>query len=136
MPYEDAMKLVTRNFETYMKEMREKAARAPPLSAALAAARPGLPPARASPIPLAPAPAPKPEFALPDSDTHYLLNLLADNRYLALDELDKVLRYLDLRYERLARQQGLPSRRGKNIFTFKAKCTIVMECMFSYVPTG
>jgi hypothetical protein len=120
MPYEDAMKLIARNFETYMQEMREKAARAP--AAVISAARPGLPPVRAAPLAVVAAPAPKPEFVLPDSDTHYLLNLLADNRYLALDELDKVLRYLDLRYERLARQQGVPDRRGKMLLCY-------LECM-------
>ena len=111
MPYEDAMKLIARNFEAYLLDLRAKSARSVTPLATPAAGRPVLPPTRVVPSSV-PSVVTKPEFVLPDSDTHYLLNLLADNRYLTLDELHKVLRYLELRYDRLARTQGLPSHRG------------------------
>ena len=111
MPYEDAMKLIARNFEAYLIELRAKSARSVTPLVTPPAGRPVLPPTHVVPAAV-PSVVAKPEFVLPDSDTHYLLNLLADNRYLTLDELHKVLRYLELRYDRLARSQGVPCHRG------------------------
>lgn len=110
MPYEDAMKLIARNFEAYLIELRAKSARSVTPLVPPPSGRPVLPPTHVVPAAV-PSVVAKPEFVLPDSDTHYLLNLLADNRYLTLDELHKVLRYLELRYDRLARSQGVPCHR-------------------------
>ena len=100
MPLEDAMKLVARNFDAYLKDLREKQLRAagPPTAAPMSAAA-----------------AAKAEFTLPDAETHYLLNLLADNRFLSIEELDTVLRYLDDRRDRLATLQGLPTKKGEGL---------------------
>ena len=68
MPFDDAMSLVARSFETYLQTQKEKAAA--PASAT----------SRAVP----------PPFLPPPPDMSYLLNLLADNRQLTIEELDKV----------------------------------------------
>jgi radial spoke head protein 4A len=83
MPFEDALNLITRNFETYTQEVREKAG--------------GVPSAGKSD---------PPEFIPPDQNTHYLLNLLADNRILTLEELDTVIAYLNKRRDRIVAVKG------------------------------
>ena len=80
MPLDDAIVLIARNFEAYMLELREKAT---------------------APV-VAPAPAPKKDFVPPDQHTVYLLNLLADSRFLTVDELDRVISYLQTRRHQLA----------------------------------
>lgn len=97
MPQEDAMVLVARNYERYKTECREKERDEIARQAAKMAdeavlqererpgpgdegARGGHPPA-----------------------IQTLLNLLADNRYLTAEEMDKVINYLRDRKERLLR---------------------------------
>lgn len=94
MPIDDAMSLVARSFETYLQSLRDKSQAAPP-----AAAAPLLP--ATSSTEGAP-------FVPPGADITYLLNLLADNRQLTVEELDKVLTYLT---ERREKQFGPPARR-------------------------
>ena len=103
MPLDDAMALISRNFEAYVKELREKAltvAAAPPVPA----------PSPAAAVTAAAA-AKTPEFVVPDKQTHYLLNLLADNRILTLEELDTVIKYLEERRRKLLEAKGI--RPGK-----------------------
>ena len=89
MPVEDAMTLITRSFETYMQKEREKAPAAP------------------APVERAPPPArPAPPFLPPGPDISYLLNLLADNRQLTTEELDKVIVYLRERRDKLYEAEG------------------------------
>lgn len=95
MPMEDALSLVSRNFEAYVKELREKAL-APPTPAPAPAPTP-------APAALAPS---KPDFIAPDAQMSYLLNLLADNRHLTAEELDKVVQYLRERRDRIIESQG------------------------------
>ena len=102
MPLKDALTLMKSDFE----EVRERIAKGLPLSA---------PAVASSPTPAAPAPPPAaaarpppatgtgdPAFVQPDKHTHYLLNLLADNRILTLEELDTVMDYLQERRKKLA----------------------------------
>lgn len=87
MPVDDAITLVTRSFDKYMLEKQErmsKEATSPEDSVAKKA----------------------PDFLRPTANTLYLLNLLADNRYLTVDELDTVLDYLQLRRDRLVKSLG------------------------------
>ena len=88
MPLDDAIVLIARNFEAYMLELREKA----------------------TATVVAPAPAPKKDFVPPDQHTVYLLNLLADSRFLTVDELDRVISYLQTRRHQLA--EGTPKAPG------------------------
>ena len=76
MPLDDALTLITRNFVDYDKARREKSA----------------------------------EHGVtvkhPDSEISYLLNLLADSKYLKIDELNKVIRYLSERRDALIVKEG------------------------------
>ena len=90
MPLEDALKLIVRTFEAYIQEIREKATAPPP-----------------APPPPAPARRDTPEFLPPDEHTAYLLNLLADNRILTLEELERVIGYLEKRRKVYLEQKGL-----------------------------
>lgn len=81
------MKLVASSFEKYIQTQREKVA-APPAA------------------PVAPT---MPPFLPPPADVAYLLNLLADNRQLTLEELDKVIDYLRQRKDKLAGAEGVKS---------------------------
>ena len=78
MPLEDALSLVTRNFEKYLKTLREK-------------------PVTPSSKVLIP----------PDSQLSYLLNLLADGRHLTLDELQTVGDFVGERKRRLMEAEGI-----------------------------
>ena len=89
MPLDDAIVLIARNFEAYMLELREKAT---------------------APV-VAPTPvAPKKDFIPPDQHTVYLFNLLADSRFLTVEELDRVISYLQSRRHQLA--DGMPKAAG------------------------
>ena len=57
------------------------------------------------------------DFNPPDHDTAYLLNLAADNRFLTLEELNKVIRYLNDRRDRLAAKQGVVAKPAGNMFS-------------------
>ena len=86
MPAMDAMTLLAKHFDIYLQDLRSKMSNTGPgVSAA-------------------------PEFIPPDKETHYLLNLLADNRILTVEELDKVIAYLE---QRRARIQGRKPAPGK-----------------------
>ena len=89
MPAADAMVLIAKHFEIYLQDLRQK----------MGAKTAGAPAA--------------PEFIPPDKETHYLLNLLADNRILTVAELDKVISYLE---QRRARIQGRKTVAGNNTF--------------------
>ena len=93
MPLDDAIDLVVSSFESYIQSQREKAA-APP--AATTAAVPGSATARAAP----------PPFIPPSSDVSYLLNLLADNRQLTVEEIEKVVDYLQERKNKMLVAEG------------------------------
>ena len=90
MPLEDALAFVSRNFVDYLKEKELKAVQTAP-----APAKPAI----------------STDFTPPDKQTSYLLNLLADNRFLTVDELDNVVDYLLSRREQLAKQTGAPTRK-------------------------
>ena len=77
MPYEDAITLVQKNYEEYRKKKAE---------ATTAAA--------------------SQDFLKPDSKQAYLLNLLADNRFLTVEELDTVILYLTQRKEQILQKEG------------------------------
>lgn len=81
MPLEDAIKLVNKSFHEYLKTVYEKTT-------------PIIDPGSLDIMP-------------PDSEISYLLNLLMDNRFLTVDELNKLIRYLIDRRDRvIAKQQG------------------------------
>lgn len=81
MPVDDAVALIGRSFDAYQLAKREKEA------AAVAARAP-------------------PPFVPPSQDILYLLNLLADKRQLTVDELDKVIKYLTERRDKLLEAEG------------------------------
>ena len=80
MPYEDAVTLVQRNYEEYRKKKAEAAAAVTTQQS---------------------------DFLKPDSKQAYLLNLLADNRFLTMEELDAVIQYLTLRREHALKKEGV-----------------------------
>lgn len=88
MPLEDAIGLMGRSFEKYVDDLREKAnkEKAAESSAATDAplSGPSGAPSGSAMVPIPP----------PSADIKYLLNLLADNQPLTLDELDSVINYL------------------------------------------
>ena len=92
MPLDDAVDLVVSSFESYIQSQREKAA-APAAAAASAASTAAT---RAAP----------PPFVPPSSDISYLLNLLADNRQLTIEEIEKVVDYLQERKNKMLIADG------------------------------
>ncbi|ESO82865.1 hypothetical protein LOTGIDRAFT_96255, partial [Lottia gigantea] len=92
MPLEDAIALISKTFEAYLKERSEKL--------------------RATALPPTAVAAP---FIPPTSDVSYLLNLLADNRQLTVIELEKVIVYLKSRRDKMLEAEGrqLPNENGK-----------------------
>ena len=107
MPLDDAIDLVVSSFESYIQSQREKAS-AP--AVATTAAAPGSATARAAP----------PPFIPPSSDVSYLLNLLADNRQLTVEEIEKVVDYLQERKNKMlvaeGRQPSTPAVNSKWLF--------------------
>lgn len=104
MPVEDAMSLVGRSFEKYVQTLKEKAAgAAAPAAAAAAVAVPVATPA---------AGARPPPFLPPSKEVSYLLNLLADNRQLTLEELDKIIMYLRDRRDKMIESERRPVAGG------------------------
>ena len=99
MPLDDAVDLVVSSFESYIQSQREKAA-AP--TAASTASRTAPPP-----------------FVPPSSDISYLLNLLADNRQLTIEEIEKVVDYLQERKNKMLIAEGRqPAPAANSKFTF------------------
>ncbi len=119
MPLDDAMILVKRNFDNYIAEMREKANRLPPAAALPAVA----------PIPT--------DYLPPDKHTHYLLNLLADGRVLTLEELDRVLGYLeDRRVKMLAKTAGPPRRPPGEISVMQLSVYFIQVTVYVCIVYG
>jgi len=84
MPVDDAITLITRSYDKYMLERKERAEAGFP---------PGLPPPGGPPIP-------ELNFLPASPRVQYLLNLLADQRFLTAAELTTVIEYLvDRRHE-------------------------------------
>ncbi|XP_067652006.1 nuclear receptor coactivator 5-like [Haliotis asinina] len=96
MPVEDAVGLVGRSFEKYVQSLKEKAAAAP----------------AAAPIPASAPGARPPPFLPPSKEVSYLLNLLADNRQLTLEELDKIIMYLRDRRDKMIESERRPVAGG------------------------
>ena len=110
MPFEDAMSLISRNFQIFLRERQERLAKAnaaPPVAAAAPAPPPPPPPAGAPP-----------ELVIPDKYTRYLLNLVIDDRILTVQELDKLLDYLEDRRYRYIQLHGGPPRQSEYILVF------------------
>lgn len=103
MPLDRAIALISRNFEEHTLAMKERAARA------------ALPPA-VSPVPVkVPGPStvlPPSDFKVPDQRLRYFFHLLADCRYLTVDELNQVIDYLVVRRDKLMEDQGLAPIKG------------------------
>ncbi|RUS92168.1 hypothetical protein EGW08_000021, partial [Elysia chlorotica] len=98
MPLNDAIALIRRSFEQYVETLREKAN---------AAAGSGVP--KAASVHSSGAVAPPPRVFLPPTqEVTYLLNLLADNRALTVDELSQVIKYLEDRKDKLIDAERRP----------------------------
>ena len=80
MPLEDALALIGKKFEEYVREIRERGTAGSTRGAE--------------------------DILPPSSHVHYLLNLLTDNRYLSIDEIDSVINYLNERRKRLVEKRG------------------------------
>ena len=87
MPLDDAIGLVGRSFEKYIQTEKEKVASAASAATAAVGGAGAL--------------------AVPTKEISYLLNLLADNRQLTSDELDKVILYLKDRRDKMAVIEGM-----------------------------
>lgn len=90
MPLDDALALVARSFDKYLQAEKEKAA-----ALSSSAKLPSVP------------------FLPPAKEIAYLLNLLADNRQLTVDELNKVIVYLKERRDKLMEAEGIPPQNGE-----------------------
>ncbi len=114
MPMDDALVLMSKKFEDYRRELvREKAA-PPPVAPSPAAHVP--PPAPVAAAASRPTPSVPDDFLPPSPQIHYLLNLLSDNRFLNVEELDSIISYLSDRRKRLVEKKGeckLEFRRSK-----------------------
>lgn len=80
MPLDDALGLIGKKFEEYVREIRERGT---------AGGSRGTD-----------------DFLPPTAHVHYLLNLLVDNRFLNADELDSVINYLNERKRRIVSKRG------------------------------
>ena len=89
MPLDDALTMIGGQFDEYLADMRKKAA------AAAATPTPTPTPAPVSPV------VPKSDFPPPSRNIQYLLNLVADSRFLSLQEIDELLDYLQARRKHL-----------------------------------
>ncbi len=115
MPLEDAMGLIGRNFDRYMQNLRDKSGLPPPaapIGQSRAAAPQVSPPNRqggppqsgggpTASISSSMAPASGVELTIPQ-----LLNLLADGKQLTIDELARVIEFLQELRQRMIRDQG------------------------------
>ena len=96
MPVDDAITLITRSFDKYMLDRRE---RTEGLGAGAGRAA-GLPPSNGQ------------DFLQPSSQIQYLLNLLADRRHLTAPELTSVIEYLVERRHQMNPDADILARRG------------------------
>ncbi|XP_041375810.1 nuclear receptor coactivator 5-like isoform X2 [Gigantopelta aegis] len=92
MPFEDALTLISSSFKKYLQNMREKEVAAAPVVVV----------EKDSAATIVKA------FLPPSKDVSYLLNLLADNRPLTVEELDKVIFYLRERRDKILEAEGRP----------------------------
>jgi hypothetical protein len=109
MPLEDSLTLIARSYEQYMAGIKDKA----------------LEPGAAGGGMDAP---PKPPFEPPSPDVAYLLNLLADRRQLTIEELDKLIVYLQERRDKLMEAEGRrppPDRYGNGECAFIIYLSVV-----------
>lgn len=90
MPLDDAIMLIGRSFEKYVEGLREKAK------------------AAATPLVATAAPISTRVFLPASAEVAYLLNLLADNRALTVDELNTVIKYLQERRDKLIDAESRP----------------------------
>jgi len=97
MPVDDAVTLITRSFDKYMLDRRE---RTEGLGAGGSRAA-GLPP-----------PSNGQNFLQPSQQIQYLLNLLADRRHLTAPELTSVIDYLMERRRQLDSSGDISARSG------------------------
>ena len=100
MPLDDALSLVARSFEKFLQAEKEKVAALSSGTAATTVTAPIVPSVGGQ---LGAA-----SFLPPPKEISYLLNLLADNRQLTADELDKVIIYLKERKEKMLAAEGIP----------------------------
>ena len=101
MPLDDALSLVARSFEKFLQAEKEKVAALSSGTAAATTVTDPVVPSVASHVgPVS--------FLPPPKEISYLLNLLADNRQLTADELDKVIAYLKERKSKLLAAEGIP----------------------------
>lgn len=116
MPVDDAVSLIGRSFDAYQLTKREKEA------------------AAARPAPTAAVRAPPP-FVPPSQDILYLLNLLADKRQLTVDELDKVIKYLTDRRDKLLESEGrLPKSYPSSKYHIKlCKSCFLLNLFFLFI---
>lgn len=99
MPLDDALAFIGRNFDRYIQEMRERRERGP-------VAGPN------SRRPISPSQIPPPDSST-DLTLPQLLNLLAEGRQLTIEEIDRVVAFLQSMRETLAREAGIPPKAGK-----------------------
>ena len=92
MPLEDAMSLITRNYDRYIQELREK--RSQTASGTATAGKPGADGQAAAELTLT-----------------QLFSLLADGRQLTIAEVDRVITFLEEMRERMAEDQGVAPRK-------------------------
>ncbi|GFN92386.1 nuclear receptor coactivator 5 [Plakobranchus ocellatus] len=97
MPLNDAITLIRRSFEQYVETLRVKASGAAGTSSTKGA----------SAITSGAGAAPR-VFLPPTQEVTYLLNLLADNRALTVDELNQVIKYLEERRNKLIDAESRP----------------------------
>jgi len=97
MPVDDAVTLITRSFDKYMLDRRERTE--------------GLSPGAGRPAGLSP-PSSGQDFLQPSSRIQHLLHLLADRRHLTASELSLVIEYLVERRRQLDPSGDVSARSG------------------------
>lgn len=109
MPLDDALALVARSFDKYLQAEKEKAA-----ALSSSAKLPSVP------------------FLPPAKEIAYLLNLLADNRQLTVDELNKVIVYLKERRDKLMEAEGIPPQNGEVFWVLLFLFSSCFSCSFFF----
>lgn len=109
MPLDDALALVARSFDKYLQAEKEKA-----VALSSSAKLPSVP------------------FLPPAKEIAYLLNLLADNRQLTVDELNKVIVYLKERRDKLMEAEGIPPQNGEVFWVLLFLFSSCFSCFFFF----